>query len=83
MFEVFAGPQFTLLAFGAAVAPRADDALRVCVLGPGGIVDTDGHARRAFGIIGDALVLVRPDNHIALITSDPSEVTAYLDALAA
>ena len=83
LFEVFAGPHFTLLAFGAAVAPSMDDTVRVCRIGPGGLVDTGGHARGAYGITGDALVLVRPDNHIALIASDPSEITAYLDALTA
>ncbi len=83
LFEVFAGPHFTLLAFGTAVAPSTDETVHVCRIGPDGLVDTDGHARRAYGVTGDALVLVRPDNHIALIASDPGEVTAYLDALTA
>ncbi|WP_232661735.1 FAD-dependent monooxygenase [Pseudonocardia sp. TRM90224] len=82
LFEVFAGPHFTVLAFGAAVAID-DERVRTCVIGEGGLVDDGGHARRAYGITGDALVLVRPDNHIALITSTPAEITGYLDALAA
>jgi hypothetical protein len=40
--------------------------------------DHEGHARRAYGVTDRALVLVRPDNHVALFTRDPAEVTAYL-----
>ncbi|WP_371482832.1 FAD-dependent monooxygenase [Kitasatospora sp. NBC_00315] len=45
--------------------------------------DPEGHARRAYGITGDALVLVRPDNHLALVApADGGElVRAYLDGL--
>ncbi|MEJ3656938.1 FAD-dependent monooxygenase [Actinomycetes bacterium KLBMP 9759] len=82
LFEVFAGPHFTVLAFGAAVTID-DERVRTCVIGDGGLVDDGGHARRAYGISGDALVLVRPDDHIAMIASTPDEITDYLDALAA
>jgi hypothetical protein len=30
------------------------------------LVDSDGHAYRAYGITGDALILVRPDGYIGL-----------------
>ncbi|MFI6446842.1 FAD-dependent monooxygenase [Kitasatospora sp. NPDC050543] len=52
---------------GPALRPVAVDAAGPGGLGDtGGLSDTGGHARRAYGITGDALVLVRPDNHIAL-----------------
>ncbi|WP_437514865.1 FAD-dependent oxidoreductase [Sorangium sp. So ce1099] len=78
LFDVFRGPHFTLLAFGAA---HADTVARVnvqhrpavrarAVVRPGepaaqrSLVDTGGHARAGYDVDGDALVLVRPDGHI-------------------
>ncbi|WP_262059388.1 hypothetical protein [Streptomyces sp. STR69] len=46
------------------------------------LLDHEGHARRAYGVTDPALVLVRPDNHLALLTRDPAEVTAYLTRIA-
>ncbi|WP_171165074.1 FAD-dependent monooxygenase [Streptomyces sp. I05A-00742] len=92
LFKLFAGPHFTLLAFGPAaaavlpeVAAKRGDLVRTHAVdaSPSGLLDTDGHARRAYGVDGDALVLVRPDNHIALITegADNGAVLAWLDGL--
>ncbi|SED95434.1 2-polyprenyl-6-methoxyphenol hydroxylase [Streptomyces sp. 3213] len=84
LFEVYADPRFTLLGFGAEVADAVDkSAVEHDGLLQGFTVDNDlrdheGHARRAYGITGPALVLIRPDNHVALFTRDPAEVTAYL-----
>jgi len=84
LFEVYADPRFTLLGFGAEVADAVDkSAVEHEGLLQGFTVDNDlrdheGHARRAYGITGPALVLIRPDNHVALFTQDPAEVTAYL-----
>ncbi|MFJ1705123.1 FAD-dependent monooxygenase [Kitasatospora sp. NPDC088346] len=90
LFEAFAGDDFTLLGFGAGalpalsglpahVRPLAVDA------GPDGLADGGGHARRAYGVTGDALVLVRPDNHVALtVAAGPAAgdtVRAYLASL--
>ncbi|WP_437552900.1 FAD-dependent oxidoreductase [Sorangium sp. So ce367] len=78
LFDVFRGPHFTLLAFGAA---QGDTVARVnarygpavharAVVQPGepagrrALVDTDRHARAGYGVDGDALVLVRPDGYI-------------------
>ncbi|MET7621551.1 FAD-dependent monooxygenase [Streptomyces sp. NPDC005408] len=91
LFQLFAGPHFTLLGFG----PAASGALaEVTARGnlvrthaidaePSGLRDADGRARHAYGIDGDALVLVRPDNHIALITegADNRAALAFLDRL--
>ncbi|MET9803048.1 FAD-dependent monooxygenase [Streptomyces sp. NPDC006368] len=92
LFELFAGPHFTLLGFGpgASVALREvrekrGDLVRAHGIDaePSGLRDTDGQARRAYGIDGDALVLVRPDTHTAVIAdgTDDHAVLAYLDGL--
>ncbi len=87
LFELYAGGHFTLLSFGRP-APELGDAVHAVHAvtidgGPGSLRDEDGHARHAYGIEGDALVLVRPDNHIALTApADGAEaVRAYLAAL--
>ncbi|MFD0386077.1 FAD-dependent monooxygenase [Streptomyces stramineus] len=74
LFEVFAGPAFTLLGFGpGSAAPLAQVAdacgawVRTCLIDGGGeqgLRDTEGHARQAYGIKGEGLVLIRPDNHV-------------------
>ncbi|MHA6764151.1 FAD-dependent monooxygenase [Streptacidiphilus sp. PAMC 29251] len=90
LFEVFAGPHFTLLGFG----PDTADALREAVAqhgdllraypvdaGPEGLLDDQGHARSAYGTAEDTLVLVRPDNYVALI-APAGGTRAVLDYLA-
>ncbi|MGE7436261.1 FAD-dependent monooxygenase [Kitasatospora sp. NPDC001175] len=84
LFELFAGSHFTLLAFGCP-APRLDGPVRGFAVDAGEdpLYDKDGHARRAYGIEGPALVLVRPDNHIALTAGSDGEeaVRGYLRRL--
>ncbi|MFH8514787.1 FAD-dependent monooxygenase [Streptomyces gelaticus] len=96
LFEAFAGPHFTLLGFGpdTAEALRATEAaygdtVRAYGVDAGALRDlTDdaAHARTAYGIEpGTALlVLVRPDNHVALIApaSESGAIGDYLDGLA-
>jgi hypothetical protein len=43
-------------------------------------VDRDGHAHRAYGITGDALILVRPDGYIGLTGGSlgPQPIIDYL-----
>ncbi|MBH1933934.1 FAD-dependent monooxygenase [Streptomyces sp. AV19] len=69
LHEVFAGPHFTLLGFGegsgkalAEAGEKCPELLRTCA--------ADDASRAAYGIgdEDDALVLVRPDHHIALST---------------
>ncbi|WSJ36932.1 FAD-dependent monooxygenase [Streptomyces sp. NBC_01321] len=95
LFEAFAGPHFTLLGFGPGTADtlRATeaaygDAVRaygVDAGGPADLADEAGHARTAYGIEpgADTLVLVRPDNHVALISpaADSQAVGTYMDRL--
>jgi 2-polyprenyl-6-methoxyphenol hydroxylase-like FAD-dependent oxidoreductase len=81
LFELFAGPRFTLLGFGAAAGHALDEVTAA----HGELVAA--HALAAHdaegSYDGDALVLVRPDNHIAVLTegADSGPVNAWLDAL--
>jgi 2-polyprenyl-6-methoxyphenol hydroxylase-like FAD-dependent oxidoreductase len=97
LFEVFRGTHFTLLAFGAArastvahVTARFGPTVRALrLVRPGepcqgaDLVDSGGHARAAYDVRGDALVLVRPDGHVGLFASPgtPEQVEGYLRAL--
>ncbi|GIL31829.1 FAD-dependent oxidoreductase [Actinocatenispora comari] len=75
LFDAFRGPHFTLLGFGDSCAGALADAAHsrliepVSIGAPGSgadLVDVDGHARTAYGVTGDTLVLVRPDGYLAL-----------------
>ncbi|MFJ8056802.1 FAD-dependent monooxygenase [Streptomyces sp. NPDC096142] len=88
LFQVYADPRFTLLGFGAEVAGAVgklgvehEGLVQAFAIDGGDLRDHEGHARRAYGVTGPALVLVRPDNHIALLTRDPDEVTDYLSRI--
>ncbi|MEV4614714.1 FAD-dependent monooxygenase [Kitasatospora sp. NPDC049258] len=87
LFEAFAGSHYTLLGFGPAARPALEGLpahVRPVAIdaGPGSLADHAGHAHRGYGITGDALVLVRPDNHVALTApadaAAPEAVRAYL-----
>ncbi|MFB6892415.1 FAD-dependent monooxygenase [Kitasatospora sp. NPDC056327] len=81
LFERFAGDRFTLLGLGASARPAL--AGLPGHVRPVPLDDPDATVRRAYGITGDALVLVRPDNHVALIApaTGRAEVLGYLAAL--
>jgi len=80
LFEVFRGTHVTVLAFDGLAddllaGVRTADAVHVVrivrhgeAVPAGGLVDADGHARRAYGI-GQraALVVVRPDGYIGYV----------------
>jgi 2-polyprenyl-6-methoxyphenol hydroxylase-like FAD-dependent oxidoreductase len=86
LFDIFRSPSFTLLAFGAgmtdivsAINECYNDSVQAYVVarsatvaGDATIVDTDGHAQRAYGIESDTLVLIRPDGYIGMITNQRS-----------
>ena len=86
LFDLFRGPHFTLLGLGersaAAVTGEAEThILKPYLVGPGGLLDDDGHVAHAYGT--DALILIRPDGYIGLV-ADPAEtgsVGEYLRCL--
>jgi 2-polyprenyl-6-methoxyphenol hydroxylase-like FAD-dependent oxidoreductase len=94
LFDVFRGPHFTLLAFDRPVDALTSEieqryGTRVSthsVIRPGhpaengAIVDIENHAHRAYDVEAGALVLVRPDGYIGLITEPRSadSVREYL-----
>ncbi|GHO46986.1 FAD-dependent monooxygenase [Ktedonospora formicarum] len=90
LFDVFQGTHFTLLAFGKQPLPQLPSAyqnnLRMyTITRPGNtatashqtLIDSEGHAHRAYGVHGDALILVRPDGYIGL-TGERSEFGSIL-----
>jgi 2-polyprenyl-6-methoxyphenol hydroxylase-like FAD-dependent oxidoreductase len=96
LFDLFRGPHFTLLAFGAAppaetMTQRFGSSVHAYTIvrssepagnaAPGaGIVDSENHAYRAYDVEAGALVLIRPDGYIGLITGDSTagSVDEYL-----
>lgn len=77
LFELFAGPHWTLVGFEARpdiVAPRRG--LRIHEVGAGReLVDEAGHLRNAYGLAPGEWVLVRPDGYVgAIIASDAVDV---------
>lgn len=95
LFDLFRGPHWTLLAFGADLAPavaslndRFGTALRAfTVVRPGepagehAVIDGGGHARAGYDAAGATLVLVRPDGYVGLVTGTVERVTEYWTAL--
>jgi 2-polyprenyl-6-methoxyphenol hydroxylase-like FAD-dependent oxidoreductase len=70
LFDLFRGPHFTLLAFGAELGFRSDQVHAHAV-------DCD------YGVERGSYVLVRPDGYIGLITKDASRVADYLARVSA
>ncbi|MFE5240851.1 MULTISPECIES: FAD-dependent monooxygenase [unclassified Streptomyces] len=79
-----------------AAASAHGDAVRTCLVhgpgtpaagtaeaGPPALHDRQGLARTAYGVRGDGIVVVRPDNHVGLIAEagDERAVREYLAAL--
>ena len=92
LFEVFAGPHFTLLGFGPTTAAALQQAAAkhgailhtyLVDAGPEGLRDDQGHACSAYGTTGDSLILIRPDNYVAMTApaDDTQSVLTYLDNL--
>jgi len=84
LFDLFAGPHWTLLGYQPAHPIRvpAREGLRIHIVGPNGeLQDTSGHLQAAYGVAAGDWVLVRPDSYIGAIVSS-SELPCleqYLD----
>jgi 2-polyprenyl-6-methoxyphenol hydroxylase-like FAD-dependent oxidoreductase len=87
LFDLFRGPHFTLLAFGAHDGLSNRSQLRIFrITRPGetsdtaAIVDVHQRAANAYGI-QNAFVLVRPDGYIGTITNNAADIDDYLNAM--
>lgn len=82
LFDLFRGPHWTLLGFGAGSTDAIGEAAAIhpgeAFLVGRDVLDPDGHAADAYGVSGDTLVLVRPDGYVAAI-GEPGDVRAMLD----
>ncbi|MEU7858676.1 hypothetical protein [Nonomuraea sp. NPDC049141] len=80
LFQLLAGPQWTLIGYevSGALEPRAG--VRIHTTGVrGDIVDRAGHLRDAYDLSPGDWVLIRPDGYVALVTADRTTVESYLD----
>lgn len=88
LFDLTRGGRFTLLNFGltGAVETFPSEGRTFHVVGqptgPDDIVDGEGHLASAYGVTNRALVLIRPDGYIGLI-SDAGNFTAVREYFAA
>ncbi|WP_433729558.1 FAD-dependent monooxygenase [Actinoplanes sp. CA-051413] len=80
VFDLLAGPHWTLLVFDAPDAelpPESPDLHIHHIVRPGApategaVVDRDGHAHEAYDVSAPATFLVRPDNYLASVTHHP------------
>jgi hypothetical protein len=86
LFALLRGPHWTLLGYdpdgslGHSFAARPG--LRVHTVGPGGDVhDDEGLLGSAYGLVGGAWVLIRPDGYLAAVlpAAGAAALDAYLD----
>lgn len=79
LFDLLAGPRWTLLASGPppAIAPR--DGLALFTIGDD-LIDAEGWFADAYGLPPGGFVLVRPDGYVATVgkTSDAAALEDYL-----
>ncbi|WP_051710860.1 FAD-dependent monooxygenase [Streptomyces sp. NRRL S-350] len=88
LFDLFRGAHFTLLTIGEHPSldePSGQASLPASVgLRRAAVLDPAGHVARAYGLRGDAVVLVRPDGHVALTgaTAHPGTFAELLGSYA-
>ncbi|MEU6129423.1 FAD-dependent monooxygenase [Saccharopolyspora sp. NPDC047091] len=84
LFELFAGPHWTLLDFGGTVPDPGIPGLDVHAVlrdpRPGALHDVHGHAHDGYGVDRSALLLVRPDGYLGWAgePGDLAGLRAYL-----
>jgi hypothetical protein len=82
LFDLQRGAHWRLYGFATTPPASGPDVrgfrITPAAAGAGDVVDTDGHACRAYAPRPGKLVLVRPDGHIATRATDPDEIQAYL-----
>lgn len=85
LFDVFRGPQFTLLGFGEPDVAESFErrypgllrARTVSGTGRGDLVD-DGQNKATYDASGNALFLIRPDGYIGAVSESPATIHRYL-----
>jgi 2-polyprenyl-6-methoxyphenol hydroxylase-like FAD-dependent oxidoreductase len=83
LFDLLAGPHWTLLARSAA-APAPRPGLRVHAVGPAGdLQDPDDTLAATYGLADGEAVLIRPDGYVAALVgaADGARLEAYLAAV--
>ncbi len=86
LFDLFAGPHWTLLGYGAAPPEGLPAAVVSYAIGVGGdLAETDDTVRRAYDLQPGTWVLIRPDGYIGLMAEagDKADLGHYLDAATA
>ena len=86
LFDLFAGPHWTLLGYGAAPPEGLPAEVVSYAIGVGGdLAETDDTVRRAYDLQPGTWVLVRPDGYIGLMaeTGDEAALRSYLEAATA
>lgn len=77
LFDLYRGPHWTLLSFGAAPGVDLGPDVHAYTIGEQGVVDRDGHVRAAYDMADGTLVLVRPDGYVGLVTDGVEGLTEY------
>jgi 2-polyprenyl-6-methoxyphenol hydroxylase-like FAD-dependent oxidoreductase len=81
LFDLFAGPHWTVLGPAAAGAPVTRPNLRIVTVGDGGdLRDGDGHIADAYGLGPESWAVVRPDGYLAAVVTT-GDLAATLAAL--
>jgi 2-polyprenyl-6-methoxyphenol hydroxylase-like FAD-dependent oxidoreductase len=84
LFDRQRGPHWTLYGFDTTPPALGPDVRSVRITsrdnGSGDVVDTHGHARRAYAPRPGELVLVRPDGHIGARATAAADIRDYLHA---
>ncbi|MGN6268484.1 MAG: FAD-dependent oxidoreductase [Sphingomonas sp.] len=69
LFDLFRGPHWTLLGWGAEERPAPRKGLRIVTVGHQGDIVDDGHIADAYGLAAGQWALVRPDGYLAAIAA--------------
>jgi 2-polyprenyl-6-methoxyphenol hydroxylase-like FAD-dependent oxidoreductase len=77
LFELLAGPHWTLLAFGTSGLPSPRPDLRVYTIGRD-LLDEHDALRTACGLHAGDMILIRPDGYVGAIVADPDTLVPYL-----
>jgi hypothetical protein len=93
LFELLEPARHTVLVFDAAMRAAVEralavyplDAVRIFTLGGSdhaGLVDTEGHARRVYGVeAGARVIVIRPDGVVGALLKDSNGVGPYFKSI--